>query len=238
MSDIVVTALSRQTGLMKELEVLANNIANAGTAGFKREASVFTEYVQSRGNEPSLSMGAFRGHYAVLDEGAYIETGGTYDVAIGGEGFFAVQSPQGVMLTRGGQFQRDAQGQLITPDGYPVLDEGGGAITIPPEARQIAISPDGTISVDNIATAQLGVFSAPPGSLERMGDNLWKPTDRYTFIDTPTVRQGYVEQSNVNPVLEMARLVEAQRLFEAGQNILEQNHRRQEQMIRTMGEKV
>ncbi len=236
MSDLTTVSLSRQTGLLKELEVIANNIANAGTAGFKREASVFTEYVNRDVAGPSMSMGSLRGHYAVMDEGAYVKTGGVYDLAIGGEGFFAIQAQDGVYLTRGGQFGRDADGRLVNADGYAVLDDGGGTIEIPPEAVDVTVSPDGTISVDGLAQAQLGVFSAPPGSLERMGSNLWKPTESYAFIDNPIVRQGYVEQSNVNPVLEMARLVEAQRLFEAGQSLMESQGERTANMIRTLGD--
>ncbi|WOI52958.1 flagellar hook-basal body complex protein [Parvularcula sp. LCG005] len=236
MSDAAIAALSRQTGLMKELNVLANNIANASTAGFKREASVFTEYVTRDVTGPSMSMGAFRGHYAVLDEGAYVQTGGTFDFAIGGEGFFAVETDEGVFLTRGGQFQRNADGQLVTSEGFAVLDDGGGTIDIPPDAVDIKVSPDGTMSVDGLAMAQLGVFSSDPGTLDRMGDNLWKPRAAYEFVDNPIIRQGFVEQSNVNPVLEMARLVEAQRLFEAGQNILDADHQRKERMIRALGE--
>jgi flagellar basal-body rod protein FlgF len=234
MSDFSAAALSRQSGLMRELNVIANNIANASTAGFKREASVFSEYVVKR-DGPSVSMGALRGHYAVLDEGAYVRTDGTFDIAIGGEGFFAVETEGSVFLTRGGQFQLDGEGRLVTPEGYAVLDEAGGTIEIPAEAVDITVSPDGVISADGLALAQLGVFSAPGDSLQRRGNNLWEPTESYSFVDAPIVRQGFIEQSNVNPVLEMARLIEAQRLFEAGQNLLEESGKRRSEMIQSLG---
>ena len=90
MSDAITASLSRQTGLLKELSVLAGNIANAGTAGFKREASVFTEYVNADLAPGGVAMGALRGRYAVMEEGALVETGGTYDLALTGEGFFGI----------------------------------------------------------------------------------------------------------------------------------------------------
>jgi len=231
-SDTAVAGISRQTGLLKELNVIANNMANASTVGFKREASVFTEYVEARGDQPSVSLASLRGHYPVLSDGSYAETGATFDFALIGEGFFAVETPSGMMLTRNGSFQLNPDGQLITSDGHAVLDEGGGTIDIPPEAEAIVVAPDGTVSIDGLAQARLGVFSAPEMGLVRTGDNLWKPTEGYQFVDTPQIRQGYLEQSNVNPIMEMARLIEAQRLFEAGQSILDQNDSQIRELIR------
>ena len=235
MSDAITAGLSRQTGLLKELRILASNVANASTEGYKREASVFTEYV-SRRDEDSLSLGALRGRYAVMEDGAMRKTGGTYDLALSGPGFFAVQRGTDVLLTRAGRFQTNAEGLLVTPRGHPVLDEGGGMIEVPPESREVVISPDGTVSIDGLATARLGVFDAPAGSLKRAGDTLWRPTEAYTFVDDPVVHQGFLEQSNVNPVMEIARLTEAQRLFEAGTDLANAEHRRLESLIRTLSE--
>lgn len=235
MSDAVTAVISRQSGLLREVSILANNIANAGTAGFKREASIFSEYVQSPTDDPSMSIGALRGHYAVMDEGAFRKTGGTFDFALSGDGFFAIGAGEDVLLTRNGQFVLDAQGRLVDPGGRPVLDDSGAPIEIPAEAADITVAPDGTISVNGDPLATLGIFTAPPDTLQRAGDNLWRPTQSYQFVDGAEVRQGFVEGSNVNPVLEMARLMEAQRLFEAGQALLEQQSERTRNTIETLG---
>ncbi|WP_031551194.1 flagellar hook-basal body complex protein [Parvularcula oceani] len=236
MSDAITASLSRQTGLLKELSVLAGNIANAGTAGFKREASVFTEYVNADLAPGGVAMGALRGRYAVMEEGALVETGGTYDLALTGEGFFGIQRDGEVLLTRAGRFQTDMEGRLITARGDLVLDEGGGAIEIPQEAAEVVFSPDGTLSADGLAIAQIGVFDAPQASMKRVGDTLWRPEGGYAPREDAQLRQGFLEQSNVNPVAEMARLVEAQRLFEAGQNLIETEHRRMDALLRALNE--
>ena len=233
MSDAITAGLSRQSGLLKELRVIAQNVANASTDGYKREASVFTEYVD---RDAGLSMGALRGRFADRGQGALGRTGGTYDLAVEGEGMFAVDRRGEVLLTRAGSFQTDAEGTLVTKEGWPVLDEGGGRIEVPEETTDVTVSRDGTVSLDGLAVARIGVFAAPPGTLTRAGDTLFRPTAGYAVLDAPSVRQGFLERSNVNPVAEIARLTEAQRLFEAGQDLLNTEHSRLEDMIRLIGE--
>ena len=233
MSDAITAGLSRQSGLLKELRVIASNVANASTDGYKREASVFTEYVD-RG--AGLSMGALRGRFADRGQGGLQATGGTYDLAVEGPGMFMVLRRGEALLTRAGSFQTDAEGTLVTKEGWPVLDEGGGPIEVPEETSDVTVSPDGTVSLDGLATARIGVFDAAPGSLTRVGDTLFRATAGYAVLDEPRVRQGFLERSNVNPVTEIARLTEAQRLFEAGQDLLNTEHTRLEDLIRMMGD--
>ena len=236
MADAITPSLSRQSGLLKELVVLAGNVANAGTEGYRREASVFTEYVDAGAAPGGVSIGALRGRYADRTQGAMVQTGAAFDLAIEGEGLFAVQRGDEVLLTRAGRFQLDAEGTLVTASGHPVLDEGGGVIEVPPETADVTISPDGTISLDGLASARIGIMDAAPGTMERVGDTLWRPKEGARYIDEPAVRQGFIERSNVDPVLEIARLTEVQRAFEAGQNLLDGEHRRLERMIRVLGD--
>ena len=236
MADAITPSLSRQSGLLKELVVLAGNVANAGTEGYRREASVFTEYVDADAAPGGVSIGALRGHYADRAPGAMVKTGAAFDLAIEGEGMFAVQRGEEVLLTRAGRFQLDAEGTLVTASGHPVLDEGGGMIEVPPETADVTVSPDGTISLDGLASARIGIMDARPGTMERAGDTLWRPTEGARYVDEPAVRQGFIERSNVDPVLEIARLTEVQRAFEAGQNLLDTEHRRLERMIRILGD--
>lgn len=231
MSNSIYATISRQDGLLKELQVVANNIANANTTGYKTDRAVFAEYLVSTGAEtPSLSMGALAGHNFDLTQGTVKFTGGQFDVAIQGDGFFALQTPAGERLTRSGAFQLSADGQLIAPDGANVLDAGNTPIQIPPEASTISIAGDGTISADGELLGQIGVFRAN-GELQRDTDTRFRATGGTEAIQNANVLQGALEQSNVSPVLEMARMIEVQRAYEAGQNVLEEEHQRINQTI-------
>ncbi|MEO1657068.1 MAG: flagellar basal-body rod protein FlgF [Pseudomonadota bacterium] len=235
MSDAITVSLSRQTGLLRELSVIANNMANANTEGYRAEAALFSEFVSTRADEPSVSMGALRAHFPVLDQGALIETGALFDLAIDGEGWFAVNRGGEVLLTRAGRFQLDADAQLVTPDGDPVLDEAGSAVQLPPNAINIAVGSDGTITADGLGVAQIGVLMAEPEGLSRVSDNLWRNNGPITFADTARIRQGFLEGSNVSPVEEMARLIEVQRMYEAGANLGENEHDRILSLIEALG---
>jgi flagellar basal-body rod protein FlgF len=118
-------ALTRQSGLLKEIQSVANNIANISTTGFRREGVIFAEMLQRLPTEGgSVAMTAARGRYTDDLQGALVQTGGALDMAIEGEGFFTVLTPEGERLTRAGAFTRSATGEVVTPDGHPLLDEG------------------------------------------------------------------------------------------------------------------
>ena len=132
MDNAVYAALTRQTGLGHEMQVVANNIANAATTGYKAEDVVFSEHVSNLGaDHQSLSMATARVRDTVMTQGTLSQTGGTFDLAIEGEGFFLVQTPEGERLTRAGSFTPNGQGDLVTHDGYPVLDAGGAPVFVP-----------------------------------------------------------------------------------------------------------
>jgi len=125
MENASYTTLTRQSGLMREMTMIANNIANASTTGYRQEGLIFSEFIQRMpdGGE-SLSMAHGRVRNTSYLPGTMTATGGPFDLAIDGEGFFLVQTPEGERLTRAGHFMPNAQGDLVTPDGHPVLDAG------------------------------------------------------------------------------------------------------------------
>lgn len=227
--------LTRQSGLMREMGVVANNIANSSTTGFRREGVVFSEFVAALDEDPSLSMAHASGRHVDLTQSTIAQTGGQFDFAIQGEGFFLVETPQGERLTRAGSFTPSAEGELVTPDGYRLLDAGGAPVFIPPDARGIAMSADGTMSANGQPIAQIG---------------LWQPSDPLalkhqsgTFFDggalepaeTATVLQGMLEDSNVEPVAEIARMIEVQRAYELGQKFLDAEDERVRGVIQALG---
>ena len=230
------TTLTRQAGLMREMQVVANNIANASTTGFRREGVVFAEYVKRMENGPSLSMAHGNARSIDLTQGGLSQTGGTFDFAIQGDGFFLIDTPGGQRLTRAGSFTPSAEGELVTPDGHRVLDEGGSPVFVPPEARDIRLAQDGTLSADGQPLARIGLWQAPdPNRMIHESGTLFNPGGNAEATGSGVILQGFVEESNVNPIAEVSRMIQVQRAYEMGQGLLDREDDRVRSMIRTLG---
>ena len=227
--------LNRQSGLMREMGVVANNIANSSTTGFRREGVVFSEYVVALGQDPSLSMAYASGRQVDLSQSTLSQTGGQFDLAIQGEGFFLIETPQGERLTRAGSFTPSAEGELVTPDGYRLLDAGGAPVFVPPDARGVAIAADGTLSADGQAIAQIGLWQpSDPLTLRHQSGTLFEGGELEP-AEGATIQQGMLEDSNVEPVSEIARMIEVQRAYELGQKFLDAEDQRVRGVITTLG---
>lgn len=227
--------LNRQSGLMREMGVVANNIANSSTTGFRREGVVFSEYVAALDQDPSLSMAHASGRHVDLSQSTLSQTGGQFDFAIQGEGFFLVETPQGQRLTRAGSFTPSAEGELVTPDGYRLLDAGGAPIFVPPDARGVALGSDGTLSAGGQPIAQVGLWQpADPLSLRHQAGTMFS-ADALEPAEGATVLQGMLEDSNVEPVSEIARMIEVQRAYELGQKFLDAEDERVRGVIQALG---
>ena len=234
MSNAVYISLGRQAGLAQELSMVANNLANSSTTGYKTDRAIFSEYIQASGNEdPSISMGWLSAHTYELSQGAVQATGNTYDLALQGDGFFAVETDRGVRLTRAGHFQQDPAGRLTDAQGNTVLGAGGNQITIPDNASLITIGADGSISADGQLIDRVGVFETE-GDLVRDADTLFEPLAGYAPFEAGQMIQGALEQSNVSPVEEIARMIAVQRAYEAGQSMMEREDQRITQLITTL----
>lgn len=236
MSATSYVTLSRQSGLMKEMQIVANNLANLSTAGYRREGVVFSEYIRSEGTAGgSVSMAAARGRVIDLSQGAMTQTGGTFDLAVNGPGFFQVDTPEGTRLTRAGRFLPDGQGNLVTPDGFQVLDAGGAPVFVPTDAASIAIASDGTMSADGQPLAQIGVVAAVNETeLRHQAGTLFHAPSGVEPVDAPEVLQGFIEEANIDPVLEIARMIEVQRAYELGQSFLDRESDRKSSVIDTL----
>jgi flagellar basal-body rod protein FlgF len=226
--------LNRQSGLMREMAVVANNIANVSTTGFRREGVIFSEYVAALGQDPSLSMAHASGRHVDLTQATLAQTGGAFDFAIQGDGFFLVETPQGERLTRAGSFTPNAEGELVTTDGHRLLDAGGAPIFVPPEAK-VALAADGTLSADGAPLAQLGLWRpVDPLALRHQSGTLFDGGELEP-VEGATVLQGMLEDSNVQPVTEIARMIEVQRAYELGQRFLDAEDERVRGVIQTLG---
>ena len=233
-------ALTRQSGLARELQSVANNIANVATTGYRREGVVFAEMVQALSAEGgSVAMTEVRGRYTDDLQGTLVQTGGTLDLAVEGDGYFTVMTAEGARLTRSGAFTRNADGTVVNMDGHPLLDEGGGEIVIPFEARNVGVSADGTVSVDGGPVARIGLVQVEDQTkLFREAGVLFRADTETVFVEDGRVVQGFLEQSNVNPVAELARMIEVQRAYEYGAKLLDQEDERIRKVVNTLGQQA
>jgi flagellar basal-body rod protein FlgF len=229
------TTLSRQSGLMREMQIVANNIANLSTKGYRREGTVFAEHVSRMEDEPSLSMPHATGRVVDLSQASLTMTGATFDFAIQGDGFFLIETPQGNRLTRSGSFTPNEAGELVNGDGLRLLDAGGAPIFIPPGSGPVGMGEDGTISAGGAPLAQVGLWQpADPMALRHQSGTLFDGGELVP-VENGRVFQGFLEESNVNPVSEIARMIEVQRAYELGQKFLDAEDARARGVIETLG---
>jgi flagellar basal-body rod protein FlgF len=228
MENASLVGLSRQVALQRQLDVVANNIANLNTTGYKSDNTVFHEFLMPgvrasafRGADQRVSFVQDRATWTDFTQGPVQPTGNPLDVAIGGDAFLTVQTPRGERYTRNGALQIDAQGQLVTSEGLQVVGTNG-PIVFQPNDREISIGIDGTISVregQNTIDAQRGKLKlasfASPRLLQKDGTSTYMAPPGVT-AQVPTdakVTQGAIEKSNVQSVMEMTRLIEITRTY-------------------------
>ena len=222
MDNTLYVGLSRQMVLKREMDIVANNIANADTTGFKFE-SLMTKMVPgppastSQGPRPVKFVGA-DGVARDFSQGGLRRTDAPTDLAIEGQGFFKVTTKAGDRYTRDGHFRTDDTGRLTTQKGDVVADEGGGEITIDPtKPGLISVSPDGVVSQGTERIGKVGVFKfASLSALEKTGDNLYQNASNQQATAAPDakIRQGMLENSNVNPILQITKMIEVNRAYE------------------------
>ncbi|MGG7565028.1 flagellar hook-basal body complex protein [Rhodovulum sp. DZ06] len=238
MDNAGYVTITRQSGLKQEMRVIANNIANMATTGFRREGAIFAEMVKAVPVEGgSLSMAKAHVRDTFFGQGELSQTGGTFDLAIEGDGFFQVETPRGLRLTRDGSFLRNADGELVTPEGHRVLDAGGAPIFMPPDAKSISVATDGSVSADGVPVTQIGLVAPPDlSAMTREGGVLFNPGGPVAPVEGGVIHQGFIEGADVSPVLELSRMIEVQRAYEAGQALQDREDERIRAVIRTIGQ--
>lgn len=228
MDNAVYVGISRQMVLRREMDIIANNIANLDTTGFKVESLM----QKTDPAAPAMTMGGPKPvKFVAADtvarnfgQGALNKTGAPLDMAIEGEGFFQIQTPNGPRFTRDGRFTTDPTGRLVTQAGMAVLDDGGGEIVIDAEKGQVAVGADGSMSQGNERVGKVGLYAfANQGALEKAGDNTFRNSSNLQPqpAETAKLRQGHLETSNVKPVLEITRMVEVSRAYESTAKLID-----------------
>lgn len=221
-------ALARQMALQKALEVTTNNVANMRTTGFKAEHVRFEEFLQKPVSADSqlspMSSVVHVGMYTDFSAGGFEPTGNTLDLAIQGDGFFLVETAEGTRYTRNGSFRLDDTGLLVTQNGHPVLDASGSSIQFAKDAKTVSIDGNGNVIVDGSVAGQVGVVRfEDPDALIRGGDSLYRTTATPIAADA-TVLQGIIEGANVQPIVEITRMIDILRNFESAQKMVEAQH--------------
>jgi len=222
----IYVGLSRQVALRRQIEVVANNIANLNTVGFRGERTLF-EAALSKGGDRSGSETAFtidRATYTDYSAGSIETTGNPFDVALDGDGWLRVQTAGGPAQTRDGRMRLDGEGRLVNTNGQAYLDDGGKPILAPPDAKDVVIGKDGTISADGAQIGRLAIVRFDgPQALIKNGDGLFvAPAGVQPIPDEKTrVGQGRVEQSNVRGIVEMTRMMDLSRDYQAVSKMVE-----------------
>lgn len=221
MDTTLSIALSHQVAKRRQMDIIANNIANMSTTGFKRESVMFGQYVkEAEGSLPkALRQVTYVQDFGItrtMTDGRFETTGNPLDIALSGKGFFQVQRDNGQLAyTRNGHLALSEDYILITSSGQPILDDGGSEIKIPPNTTGITIASDGTISAPSAGQiAKINVVTfADNSKLQKIGDNMFRadtppiPSTDYTII------QGATESSNVQPIIEITRMIQVSRSY-------------------------
>ena len=230
--------LSAQLALQRRLDTVAHNIANANTPGFRAEEIKFEALVAQAG-EKDVAFASTGDTFLSRNNGGVTLTNNPLDFAVSGDGWLAFQGPNGPVYTRDGRMQMSATGALTTIAGYPVLDAGGTPIALDPNAGPPAVSRDGMIQQGANQVGALGLFSidgkANLSRFENSGVIPDQPAKPILEFSKNGVLQGHVEGANVNPVMEMTRLMMIQRTFESVTTQMETVETSMTDAIKTLG---
>ncbi|GHC64618.1 flagellar basal-body rod protein FlgF [Limoniibacter endophyticus] len=238
MQNGLYVSLSSQLALDKRLSTIADNIANMSTTGFRATEVRFEDLVVGFGKQ-EVAFASSGETFLSMQKGALEQTNNPFDFAVRGEGWFAIETPAGMVMTRDGRFSMLQEGELVSIEGYPVLDAGGAPLQLNPAGGPPEVGPDGMIRQNGVAVGAIGVWEFEPGvNFERFGNSGIVPkTPPQPVVDQADagVVQGYLEQANVNPILELTRLITLQRTFDNSAALNRDSEARLDDAIKTLG---
>lgn len=223
----------QQTTLMRRMEVIADNVSNAETPGFKAEmVEMATAFAQTPFGERLIQNSA---QARDTREGAFQQTGNPLDLAIKGKGYFMVRTPDGDRFTRNGRFTLDVNGQLITAEGNPVLGDDGAPIFFAPTENDIRISEDGVVTTESGSVGTIGIvqFADEQRLIRTQNGFMAGNAQPQPAVDARIV-QGALEDSNVEAIVEMTRMMQVLRDFQSAQKVVDSEHSRTRRMIQVL----
>jgi flagellar basal-body rod protein FlgF len=227
MQTATYVALAHQTALESGMDVMANNLANLSTPAFKGETVLFSQYLQSAPGGGEISYVRDSGVRRDTKPGGLSETGNSLDTGIEGDGYFSVETADGPRYTRNGRFQLDSSGNIVTSQGFKVLSDQGQPIVLPANTRKISIALDGQLSTETGPVGKIGL-----SHFDNQQDLVGAENGLYVTSDTPTpdttskLHQGKVEESNVNAIAAMTKLMGLQKAYTGAAQIIDQEDQR------------
>jgi flagellar basal-body rod protein FlgF len=228
-------ALSKQTAVVRDMESIANNIANASTNGFRGEYTLFQEYLARTGSIGQREKTSFVqdiGEYRDTRDGPLQITANPLDIALQGKGYMVLGNPGQEVYARTGVFHLDGNRQVVTSDGYPLLQENGRPIIIPAGANRITITGDGVVSTEQGEAGRIRLVRFGSEQAMRNAGSGTYSTDQAPLPATEVqVTQGALEGSNVSPVLEVTRMIQMSRDYQSIQNMLDTENTRQRDAV-------
>ncbi|MDQ0317581.1 flagellar basal-body rod protein FlgF [Amorphus orientalis] len=238
MSSSLYVALSGQVALERRMTTVAHNVANMNTGGFRAEEVQFDTVLSKLGTR-EVAYSSTGDTFISRKAGPVTYTGNKLDVAIDGDGWFSIETPAGNAYTRDGRLQINEAGDLLSSSGHPILDAGGAPIAIDPAAGEVSIGRDGMISQGEQQIGALGLFLLPADArLSRYGDNAVLSDQAALPVEDRvgnSVKQGYAEGANVNPIMEMTKLIMISRAFDSAASAVERSESTEQQAIRSLG---
>jgi flagellar basal-body rod protein FlgF len=232
-------SLSGQVAQQKRLETIARNVANMNTAGYRADGVTFSQILSGRGKD-DVAFASSGTTFISRESGSLNQTGSPLDMAVQGDGWFAMTTPSGTIYSRDGRMTVNAAGQLLSVNGYPVQDEAGQPLAIDPQGGSPIIGPDGVLTQDGNQLGRVGLFQIDPAAKLSRFDNSGVipdiPATPVTDYIKNGVVQGYVEGANVNPILEMTKMMMVQRAFDSAASAVNAGDANLEQAIKTLGE--
>lgn len=236
MENALFIGLSKQMALRNQMEIVANNVANMNTSGFRAQNIMFHEFVEEpKGQENDLSYVLDFGQYDNTDPGPIQHTGNPLDVAVSGPGFMGVDNNGEMMYTRAGNFTISADGTITNPSGMPVANQGGGPIVVPAGTQTIQITEDGMVVADDQQLGQLMLVEFDnPQNLEPAGDVLYTTEDEPVPAENSVIKQFMLEGSNVNSIKEVTNMIDVLRSYQSIQSMIGDEDERQRTAVREL----
>jgi flagellar basal-body rod protein FlgF len=242
MDNTLLVSLSHQIAAFRSMDVIANNLANVSTPGFKRETAKFQEYVQAAQptegdtTPQSLSFVQDAGIVRDLSGGPIERTNAPLDLAIDGNGYFVVKTANGDRYTRNGHFTLDPEGRIVTESGEQLQGEGG-EITVTADDGDIHVAQDGTVTGLKGQLGKLRLVSfADERGLKKEGTSLYSAVQTPQPVEKASLKQGMLEASNVAPVIEISHMIEVMRAYQATATLSQSQEDLMRQAIDKLGQ--
>ncbi|MDD9900838.1 MAG: flagellar basal-body rod protein FlgF [Alphaproteobacteria bacterium] len=236
MENISYVGLSQQMALQRRMDMTANNLANMNTPGFKSQNVLFLEYLNQSQQGDQVRQVLDYASYRDLTQGTFQQTFNELDLAIQEDGYFTVDTPEGRRYTKAGSFRLNENREIVTKQGYPLLNESSAPIVVQAEATKITVTTGGEVVTDQGSVGRIHVVGFDnEQDMKAVGNNLYDAIQlQEKPIENPGITQGMIETSNVNPIIEMNKMIEILRKYQATQRMLVTDHERIRSVIQKL----